>query len=126
MSYAKHANAYGQASKAGLSGRELEAAVLIECAADLQRAVAALESQPKLLDEALAKNRKLWSILAAGATEGDNPLPRDLKANMGRLAIFVFNRTLDLIMMPTPEGVQPLIDINRNIAAGLRGAPAAA
>jgi flagellar protein FlaF len=124
MSYARQAQAYGQVSKAGLSGRNLEAAVLIECAADIQRAAAALETQPRLLDEALAKNRMLWSILAAAATEPDNPLPRDLKANMAQLAIFVFNRSLDAVVKPSPEILQPLIAINRELAAGLRGVPA--
>ncbi|PSC05219.1 flagellar protein FlaF [Alsobacter soli] len=126
MSYAKPVQAYGQAAKAGLSGRDLEAAVLIQCAADLQRAAMSLETDPKSLDEALARNRKLWSILAAEATEPTNPLPQEVKANIARLALFVFNRSLDLLVKPTPEGVQPLVDINRNIAAGLRTRPGAA
>jgi flagellar biosynthesis activator protein FlaF len=122
MSYA--AQAYGRNSKAGLTGRALEAAVLIECAADLQRACDTIATDPAALDGALAKNRKVWSILAADATAPDNPLPQEIKRNMAAMAVFIFNRSLDLILKPTPEGVAPLIEINRNLAAGLRGVPA--
>ncbi len=35
--------------------------------------------------------------------------------------MFVFNRTLDLTVNTRPEQLNALIDINRNLAAGLRG-----
>lgn len=78
------------------------------------------------LDAALAYNRKLWTILATSATEADSPLPAELKRNISLIAIFIFNRSLDLIVEPKREDLDVLIEINRNIAAGLQVIPKAA
>ena len=77
------------------------------------------------LDAALAYNRKLWTILASSATEDDSPLPADLRRNISLIAIFIFNRSLDLIIEPKREDLGVLIEINRNIAAGLQVLPQA-
>jgi flagellar protein FlaF len=77
------------------------------------------------LDTALAYNRKLWTILASSATEDDSPLPADLRRNISLIAIFIFNRSLDLIIEPKREDLGVLIEINRNIAAGLQVLPQA-
>ena len=77
------------------------------------------------LDTALAYNRKLWTILASSATEDDSPLPADLRRNISLIAIFIFNRSLDLIIEPKREDLSVLIEINRNIAAGLQVLPQA-
>jgi flagellar biosynthesis activator protein FlaF len=78
------------------------------------------------LDGALAYNRKLWTILATSATETDSPLPEELQRNISLIAIFIFNRSLDLIVEPKREDLDVLIEINRNIAAGLQVMPKAA
>ena len=114
------ANAYATAAKTGLSGRELEASLLIRAAAQLQSVRDDWEARGSGLDEALAYNRKLWTVLAAAATEPENPLPDSVKQDLSRLAVFIFNRTLDLMIAPDAAKVDPLISINRNVAAGLR------
>ncbi|MFL5207653.1 MAG: flagellar biosynthesis regulator FlaF, partial [Microvirga sp.] len=53
-----------------------------------------------------------------------NPLPAAIKQNVANLGIFIFNHTLAVMTQPAPERLAILIDINREIAAGLRG-PAA-
>jgi flagellar protein FlaF len=82
------------------------------------------EERRRELFEALTYNRKLWTILVSSATEAENPLPTAIKQNVANLAIFIFNHTLAVITQPAPERLAILIDINREIAAGLRG-PAA-
>jgi flagellar protein FlaF len=77
----------------------------------------------KELDEALAYNRKLWTLLVTSATEPDNPLPAPIKQNIANLGLFVFHRTLSIIAEPAPEKLGALVNINREIAAGLRGSP---
>ena len=73
---------------------------------------------------ALTYNRKLWTILVSSATDAGNPLPAGIKQNVANLGIFIFNHTLAVMTQPAPERLAILIDINREIAAGLRG-PAA-
>lgn len=113
-------NAYAAASKTGLSGRELEASLLIRAAAQLQSVRDNWDSRQDALDEALAYNRKLWTVLATSATEPDNPLPEPVKQSLTRLAVFIFSRTMDILVHPDAAKVDPLISINRNVAAGLR------
>lgn len=75
------------------------------------------------LDGALLYNRKLWTILSVAATDQDNALPAEIKKNMALLAIFIFNRTMNMIVEPKPESLDALIEINRNIALGLMAKP---
>jgi flagellar protein FlaF len=78
----------------------------------------------KDLDEALTYNRKLWTILVTSATEADNPLPPAIKQNIANIGLFVFNRTITVMAEPAPEKLVALVNINREIAAGLRAMPA--
>ena len=73
------------------------------------------------LDEALTFNRKLWTILVTSATDAENPLPQAVKNNIAHLALFVFNRTLAIAIEPAPDKLGVLVNINREVAAGLRG-----
>lgn len=75
------------------------------------------------LDNAILYNRKLWTILSVAATDASNELPQDIKKNIALIAVFIFNRSLDLIFDPQKEALSALIDINRNIALGLMAKP---
>jgi flagellar protein FlaF len=75
------------------------------------------------LDGALLYNRKLWTILSVAATDAESELPIDIKKNMALLAIFIFNRSLDLISEPKKADLDALIAINQNIAIGLMTKP---
>ncbi|MGL5138735.1 MAG: flagellar biosynthesis regulator FlaF [Beijerinckiaceae bacterium] len=48
-------------------------------------------------------------------------MPSQVRSNMISLGMFVFNRTIQMAVDAKPEQLNALIDINRNIAAGLRG-----
>ena len=54
-------------------------------------------------------------------TEQDNPLPAQVRQNIANLGIFVMNHTLSLMAEPKREKLAPLININRELAAGLMG-----
>ncbi|HEY1723583.1 MAG TPA: flagellar biosynthesis regulator FlaF [Magnetospirillaceae bacterium] len=72
--------------------------------------------------EALRLNWRLWTIFQADLTvamEGQTT-QTDIQVNMLTLCQFVDKHTVASLGDPTPERLQVLIDINRNIAAGLR------
>ena len=115
------ANAYAKVAKtAQQSPRELEAAVLMQAAVRLQTVADDWAGRRGDLDEALTYNRRLWTIIVTSATDAENPLPREIKNNIANLALFVFNRTLDIAEAPSPDKLGVLVNINRELAAGLR------
>lgn len=113
--------AYGKIAKQTANPRELEADLLLKAAARLQAIRDAWESKRIELDEALLYNRKLWSVFIAAVTQPDNPLPAEVRQNVANLGVFVFNQTLETMSNPKPERLGALINVNREIAAGLLG-----
>lgn len=115
--------AYQNVSRTTMSGRELEAAVLSKAALRLKKS---LENwKPGETDdeifESLRYNQKIWTIFQSELMQPDNPLPRELKNDILRLSAFIDKRTFELLAFPKPEKMQILIDINQNLASGLRG-----
>ncbi len=74
-------------------------------------------------DDVLTYNRKLWTVLVTSATSADNPLPDELKGNIASLGLFIFKHTMAMMVDPEPTKLNPLININRKIAEGLRAKP---
>lgn len=121
------AEAYGNTAKMGLGDpREHEASLLIKAASQLQRIRDHWAEPHPDLDPALVYNRKIWTVFAASAAEIDHPLPREVKQNIANLALFIFKRTAEIESQPAPEKLDSLININRQIAAGLYQKPAQA
>lgn len=117
-------NAYAAASKAAQnvqSPRELEAGLLLKAAARLQMIADDWGTRSGEVDDALTYNRKLWTLLVSAVIAEDNPLPVEIKRNILGLANFIFNRTFQVAAAPEPQGLAALVNINREIAAGLRG-----
>jgi flagellar protein FlaF len=77
------------------------------------------EAKQNELSDALLYNRKLWTIFVSSVTEADNPLPPQIRQNVANLGLFVFNQTLNIMSEPRPERLVSLININRELAAGL-------
>jgi flagellar protein FlaF len=48
-------------------------------------------------------------------------LPAPIRQNVANLGLFVFNHTLAIQADPKPESLGSLININRELAAGLLG-----
>lgn len=116
------AAAYQKTSQTTATGRELEANLLLKAAAQLQIILDEWEGDtPTSLHDALTYNRRLWTILSTSVVDSENPLPDDVKQNLGSLGAFILKHTLDVMLQPKPENVKTLVTINRNIAQGLRG-----
>jgi flagellar protein FlaF len=48
-------------------------------------------------------------------------LPQAIRQNVANLGLFVMKHTIAILVEPKPEKISPLININRNLAAGLAG-----
>ena len=117
-------NAYAAAARSAqttASPRELEASLLIKAATRLQGVADDWTGRQTELDGALTYNRKLWTLLVSAVIAEDNPLPVEIKRNILGLANFIFNRTFQIAAAPEPAAIGILVNINRDIAAGLRG-----
>ncbi len=124
--YAAQLDAYRTAQKSTLEGRELEAYVLAKAAQMLTtcRDDWDASAQAEQLTEALKYNQRLWTLFQAELTKADNPLPQKVREDLLSLSVFVDRRILDIMAFPSPEKLTILININLNIAAGLRGSGA--
>lgn len=112
--------AYAKAARHGNDPRELEASVLLKSASRLQQIKDNWEKTSATdLSPALLYNRTLWTIFATSVTEGESQLPKEVRQNIANLAVFIFKRTVELQAAPAPEMLDTLININRQIAAGL-------
>jgi flagellar protein FlaF len=95
--------------------RRVESDALIKSASALAQA----QNDLTLLEDALQRNKLLWAIIAGDISETSHPIPTDIKINILRLAEIVFKRTVLLIAEPDAEKINLLININKQIAAGL-------
>lgn len=120
MYHQQAAQAYRQATKTVTNPRDLESGLLLRAAARFQAIADDWSANEGDLDQALTFNRKLWTILVSFAAGETSELPLDLQENIANLATFIFKRTMDTMIEPTPEKLTVLININRAIAAGLR------
>ena len=73
--------------------------------------------------KALRFNHLLWTIIQADLTEPENQLPNEIKANVMSLSIFVDKQTTKAMRSSNAADLDVLININRNLAAGLRASP---
>lgn len=112
---------YESAAKAATSGREVEANALFKAARLLEACRTNWDAPDRgeRLNEALRFNQRLWTVFQSDVGRPDNELPTDLKVNLLRLSAFVDRRTFEVLADATPDKLQVLIDINRNIALGL-------
>jgi len=111
---------YKAVSEKIASPRATEADLLIEAALRLQRIQGDWEQRGSNdLDNALRYNRMLWTIFVSTVTKKDNPLPVAIRQNVANLGVFVMKHTISILAEPKPEKLSTLININRNLAAGL-------
>jgi len=115
------AQAYGQAAIAGMSPRQAEASALMKSANQLQAAKEQWADDMGDVANALYFNRQLWILLTSAVADAENPLPLDIRNNVGSLGTFVFKQTMEIESSPEAEKLDDLISINRELAAGLQG-----
>jgi flagellar protein FlaF len=116
------AQAYQAAAKQTLSPRALEADLLLKAASRLKSVQDGWNGSKPDLNSALLYNRKLWTIFLASVTNTEHPLPTDVRQNIANLGVFIMNETMSCMADPRPDRLSTLININRELAAGLRGA----
>jgi flagellar protein FlaF len=113
------AQTYKHVAKQAMGPRELEASLLLQAAARLQTVQDSWEGKQGDLNDALLFNRKLWSVFLSEMTDSNNPMPKDVRQNVANLGLFVMNHTVSLMKDRRPEQLGSLININRELAAGL-------
>ncbi len=121
MSKDKYA-AYQQQQKQSLSLREVEAMAFTKAALLLEDAKKVTDNVDEF-SRALRFNHLLWTIMQADITEEANNLPPEVKANVMSLSIFVDKQTTKALRSGDGKDLDVLININRNLAAGLRTNP---
>jgi flagellar biosynthesis activator protein FlaF len=123
MYAAQQLEAYRTVQKTTVSGREIEALVLIKAAVKLNEIRNNWDSPDRdaKLDEALRHNQRIWSIFQGELMKEDNPLPKKLRQDILSLSTFIDKRTFEVMACPAPEKLEVIINLNLNIAAGLRG-----
>ena len=114
--------AYETVNKKTMPGREIEAAVLTKAARKLKDCQENWNANDRdqQLNDALKFNQLVWSILQGELKKNDTPLDKQLRADLLRLSSFVDRRIFETMAEPSPEKLNIVININNNIAAGLR------
>lgn len=120
--YAAQLESYQKALKANMSGREIESAVLTKAALKLKECQDNWDAvdRDEKLNEALKFNQLVWSIFQSELMRNDNPLPIQLRRDILRLSAFIDKRIFEVMISPSPEKLNIIININLNLAAGLR------
>lgn len=112
-----------------MSARELEASVLSKAGLKLKQVQDKWDTPEKdlLLDEAVRYNQKVWSFFQSELSMPDNPLPKKLREDILNLSLFIDKRLFEVLAYPNdPSQLDIVININFNLAAGLRTNPEAA
>ena len=115
------ANAYARVASTTASPRDIEAQTLLKAANKLQEAINNNDPLSEQTRQALMYNRKLWTIFLSEAMREGNPQPLDVRQKIANIGVFVLSQTAALQLSPQFDHFKPLIEINRNIAAGLSG-----
>lgn len=124
--HAQAASTYGtHAQQHTPDQRELEARVLIKSAKMLQDLRNDLEhADQDLIEKTLKYNRQIWVMFYDTAIENKGAdHTSELRSNIINLANFIFKREAEIMANPAPQKFDALININREIAAGLMGNP---
>lgn len=120
--------AYKSVDKVTMSGRDVEAEVLTKAAIKLKECQDNWDIDEKTreagLQQALDYNQRIWTIFQGELSNEDNPLPQQIRLDLLRLSAFIDKRMFEIMAFPEKEKLNVLININQNIAAGLRQTPA--
>ena len=115
------AQAYARVADTTASPRENEAKALLMAANKLQTVMTNADSTFQQMSDALLFNRKLWTIFLSEAHRDGNPQPLEVRQKIANIGVFVLSHTAALQISRQRQHFKPLIEINRNIAAGLGG-----
>jgi flagellar protein FlaF len=116
--------AYQNAAKKTEGPRQTEYRAFAAATRSLMDAASLPDTEVGRRAEALALNRRLWSLLAADCAAEGNSLPQGLRAQIISLSLFVDRHSS--AVMRNGAAFDVLIDINRTIMQGLAPAQAVA
>ncbi len=108
--------AYQRAATQAETPRELEYRAFGQVTAELVR-IKQEQSSAGGLADALAGNRRLWSMLSADCALPENRLPLTLRGQIISLALWVVRYSGEVLR--DGADIEPLIDINRTMMEGL-------
>ncbi len=121
--YATQMQAYNTVHKSTITGRDIEAAALTNAAMKLQdcKAKWGLDGHEQRLFDALRLNQQIWTIFQSELASESNPMPLNIKKDLLTLSAFLDKKIIDVMSFPESEKLDTIININLNIAAGLKG-----
>jgi len=108
--------AYRRVQQVAESPRQTEYRLFAQVTGALIRAKETQASGGALM-EALDWNRRLWSTLSTDCSSADNQLPKELRAQIISLALWVNRYTSEV--MRAKGDIDALIDVNKAIMEGL-------
>ena len=100
---------YRRTSQASISGRDTECALFSMVNRELATCA---DGQTRV--QALGRNHAMWSMLIRDLGLTENTMPDHLKTQLIGLGLWSMRYSTRALLEPLP--VQPLIDVNRNIA----------
>ncbi len=124
MSHKSAVTNYEQTRTKGGNPRESEGRALLEAAHRMSAAQKGADN-PEALRTAARLNWRLWTIFQAEISKPDSPMPAEIRTNMLNLCNFIDKRMVDILADPKPQLLDVLINVNRQIAAGLLTSPCA-
>lgn len=110
-------NAYKRVQNTVDSPRSIEYRLLGQVTAALLDAQNHPKDAPKRVD-AVLWNKSIWSAFRVDLVGADNKLPKDLKARLISLSIWVDRETFDIL--DNKSDLQAIIDVNKLIMEGLK------
>ncbi len=113
-------NPYASQQKKSLnigSGPQAEGWALIEMARRLEQA--RQSGDKKEILQQCRLNWRIWTILQSELVDPECSVPKEIRENLLSLSNFIDKRSTDIIGKPTDEKLEVLININRQIGAGL-------
>jgi flagellar protein FlaF len=117
---------YEQQSKEAMPQRELEASVLTKAGLLLKQCQENWNSteRNRLLEDAVRYNQRVWSFFQSELSMPENPLPQKLREDILNLSLFIDKRLFEILAFPNdPKKLDVVININFNLASGLRTSP---
>jgi flagellar protein FlaF len=111
-------NAYGDATRATGTPRNVEYQVFSQITGRLNRAIRGHCPFGELA-MALHENLRLWTIIATDVTRTENGLPLQLRSQLADLSKFTRSHTQKVLRKEADASI--LIEINTAIMRGLRG-----
>lgn len=81
------------------------------------------KERDETLRDLVRRNWRMWTILQASLVDPESTVPAEIRQNLLNLSNFIDKRSVECLSDINPDKVTVLININRQIGAGLMGNP---